>query len=123
MREDIPLLPAAAIREALVNAVTHRDYAIMGSKAQLEVFSNRVAVTSPGALPNHLSIDAVRRGGRTRSRNEQMANFMLARGFMEKRGRGYLLMRQAMREFNGTEPELAEDQTSRFVTVTFRRDA
>ena len=123
VREDIPLLPAAAIREALVNAVTHRDYAIMGSKAQLEVFSNRVAVTSPGALPNHLSIDAVRRGGRTRSRNEQMANFMLARGFMEKRGRGYLLMRQAMREFNGTEPELAEDQTSRFVTVTFRLDA
>lgn len=120
VREDIPLLPLAAIREALVNAVAHRDYAIIGSKTQLEVFANRVAVTSPGTLPNHLSLDAVRRGGRTRSRNEQLANFLLARGLMEKRGRGYLLMRKAMREFNGTEPELTEDQTSRFVTATFR---
>lgn len=120
VREDIPLLPLAAIREALVNAVAHRDYAIIGSKTQLEVFGNRVAVTSPGALPNHLSLDAIRRGGRTRSRNEQLANFLLSRGLMEKRGRGYLLMRKAMQEFNGTEPELAEDKTSRFVTATFR---
>ena len=121
VRRDTPLLPVAAIREALVNAVTHRDYAIIGAKAQLEVFADRVEVTSPGALPNHLSVDAVRRGGRTRTRNEQMANFMLAEGFMEKRGRGYLVMRQAMREFNGTEPELVEDATSRFVTVRFLR--
>ena len=119
-RQDIPVLPLPAIREALVNAVTHRDYAITGSKTQLEVFADRVDVTSPGALPNHLSLAAVRRGGRTRTRNEQMANFMLARGFMEKRGRGYLVMRQAMLEFNGTEPSLAEDRDSRFVTVTFR---
>ena len=119
-RQDVPMLPLAAIREALVNAVAHRDYAIIGSKAQLEVFTDRVEVTSPGTLPNHLSLDAVRRGGRTRTRNEQLANFMLARGFMEKRGRGYLVMRQAMLEFNGTEPSIAEDRDSRFVTVTFR---
>ena len=122
VREDIPLLPVAAIREALVNAVAHRDYAIIGSKIQLEVFTDRVDVTSPGALPNHLPIDAVRQGGRTRTRNEQMASFMLARGFMEQRGRGYLLMRRAMREFNGTEPELKEDKAARFFTVTLRLD-
>ena len=120
VREDIPLLPAAAIREAVVNAVAHRDYAIVGSKIQLEVFSDRVEVTSPGALPNHLSVDALRQGGRIRSRNEQMASFLLARGFMERRGRGYPLMRKAMREFNGTEPELREDREARFFTVTFR---
>lgn len=45
---------------------------------------------------------------------------MLARGVMEQRGRGYLLMRQAMREFNGTEPELMEDAAARFFTVTLR---
>ena len=121
VRRDTPVLPVAAIREALVNAVTHRDYAIIGAKAQLEVFADRVEVTSPGALPNHLSVDAVRRGGRTRTRNEQMANFMLAEGFMEKRGRGYMVMRRAMREFNGTEPQLVEDAASRFVTVRFER--
>lgn len=119
VRQDIPLLPVAAIREALVNAVTHRDYAITGSKVQLEVFTDRVAVTSPGALPNHLSVDAMRQGGRTRTRNEQMADFMLARGFMAKRGRGFSVMREAMLEFNGAEPGIAEDRDSRFVTVTF----
>ena len=119
-RNDTPLLPTVAIREALVNAVAHRDYTIIGSKVQLEVFTDRVQVTSPGALPNQLSVAAVRQGGRTCSRNEQMANFLLACGFMERRGRGYLLMRKAMREFNGTEPELTEDREVRFFTVTFR---
>ena len=123
VREDIPLLPFVAIREALVNAVAHRDYAIIGSKVQIEVFADRVEITSPGTLPNHLSIDALRRGGRTRTRNEQIANFLLERGFMEKRGRGYPVMRRAMREFNDTEPVLTEDRAARFFTVTFQIDS
>ena len=45
--------PEAALREALVNAVIHRDYAITGSQVLLEVFDDRIVVTSPGALPNH----------------------------------------------------------------------
>lgn len=119
-REDTPLLPLAAIREALVNAVVHRDYAITGSKVLFEVFYDRVSVTSPGSLPNHISVAAVRAGGRTRSRNELMANYMLDRQFMEKRGRGWMVMRKAMAAFNGTEPELLHDEESRFVTVIFR---
>ena len=119
-RQDAPLLPLAAIREALVNAVVHRDYAITGSKVLFEVFYDRVAVTSPGRLPNHMSAAAVRAGGRTRSRNELMANYMLDRQFMEKRGRGWMVMRKAMAAFNGTAPELLYDEESRFVTVTFR---
>ena len=113
------MLPLVAMREALVNAVVHRDYAIIGSKVLLEVFTDRIEITSPGTLPNHLKVAAVCRGGRTRSRNEQMANYMLERQFMEKRGRrGWLVMRKAMREFNGTEPRLEEDAVSRFVTET-----
>ena len=95
IRQDIPLRPLVAMREALVNAVVHRDYAIIGSKVLLEVFTDRLEITSPGTLPNHLTIAAVCRGGRTRSRNEQMANYMLERRFMEKRGRGWLVMRKA----------------------------
>ena len=119
-RKDIPLIPPRAVREALVNAVVHRDYAISGSKVLFEVFHDRVQITSPGTLPNHLSVAAVRAGGRTRSRNEQLANFMLERRFMERRGRGWLVMQSAMDEFNGTEPELTQDEQSRFVTVTLR---
>ena len=119
-RKDIPLLPPTAMREALVNAVVHRDYAISGSKVLLEVFYDRVQITSPGTLPNHLSAAAVFAGGRTRSRNKQLAKFMLKRRFMEQRGRGWLVMRHAMQEFNGTTPELDQDEDSRFVTVTLR---
>ena len=122
IREDRYLLPRAAVRESLVNAAVHRDYAITGSKILLEVFDRRVDVTSPGALPSHMTPDRVRAGANPRSRNESMAHFMSARGFMEQRGRGWLIMRREMRAFNGTEPELMQDEGSKFVRVTFRLD-
>ena len=122
IREDRPLLPRTAIREALVNAVVHREYSITGSKVLLEVFSRYVHVTSPGTLPNHMRVESVRAGAHPRSRNESLANFMLAMGFMEQRGRGWPLLRQAMREFNDTEPELVHDKQSRFVRVSFVLD-
>ena len=120
IREDRYLLPRAAIREALVNAVTHRDYAITGSMAFLEVFASRVDVTSPGSLPNHMTVEQVRAGANPRARNDSMGHFMAAMGFMEKRGRGWLIMRREMQAFNGTEPELIQDERNRFVRVTFR---
>ena len=122
IREDRLLLPRPAIREALVNAVVHRDYAITGSKVLLEVFGRHVDVTSPGTLPNHMSVESVRAGAHPRSRNESLANYMLAMGFMEQRGRGWPMMRRDMREFNGSEPEIAQDDRNRYVRVTFRLD-
>ena len=121
-REDRYLLPRRAVREALANAVTHRDYAITGSKVLLEVFDHRVDVTSPGTLPNHMTVERVRAGANPRSRNESLAHFMAAMGFMEQRGRGWLIMRREMRGFNGTEPELIQDERNQFVRVTFRLD-
>ena len=118
-RRDVPPMPESALREALVNAVI-RDYAVTGSQILLEVFDDRVAVTSPGALPNHMTVEQARRGGAPRSRNEMMANAMVVRGLMERRGRGWLTMRHAMARFNGTEPELVSDERNRFVRVTFR---
>ena len=122
VREDRFLLPRPAIREALVNAVTHRDYAITGSKVLFEVFASRVDVTSPGALPNHMTVEQVRAGANPRARNDSMAYFMAAMGFMEQRGRGWLIMRREMQLFNGTQPELLQDERNRFVRVTFRLD-
>ena len=118
-RRDIPLVPENALREALVNAVIHRDYAITGSQVLLEVFDDRIVVTSPGALPNHMTVDQARNGGAPRSRNEMMANAMVVSGLMERRGRGWLTMRHAMMRFNGTEPDLVSDERNRFVRVTF----
>ena len=119
VREGRPLLPQSAIQEALVNAVVHRDYAITGSKVLLEVFARHVDVTSPGGLPNHMSVQSVRAGGHPRSRNESMANFMQVMGLMEQRGRGWPVMRKAMREFNGTDPDIVQDDRAKYVRVTF----
>ena len=122
IREDRYLLPLIALRESLVNAVVHREYSITGSRVNLEVFTDRVVVTSPGALPNHMTIDSVRAGGRPRSRNEAMVNYMVTMRMMEQRGRGWPVMRQLMREFNGTEPGIVQDEDSKFVRVTFQLD-
>lgn len=118
-RIDIPMAPEVALREAVVNAVIHRDYAITGSQVLLEVFADRIVVTSPGALPNHMTVERATGGGAPRSRNEMMANAMVVRRLMERRGRGWLVIRRAMREHNGTEPTLENDPISRIVRVTF----
>jgi len=117
-REDELLLPEKAVREALVNAVVHRDYAITGSKVLFEVFDDRVVVSSPGRLPNSITPESVRAGGHPRSRNELLANYMAAMGMMEQRGRGWSVIRRAMLEHNGIEPDLQEDREARFVRVT-----
>ena len=123
VRKDSLLLPLEALRESLVNAVVHRDYSITGSKVLLEVFEQHVDVTSPGGLPNHMEVDSVRAGGHPRSRNESMANFMLEMGFMEKRGKGWPVMRRAMREFNGTEPEIIQGTAGDFVRLRFHLES
>ena len=119
IRTDRWLLPETALREALVNAVVHRDYAITGSNVLLEVYDRHVDVTSPGTLPNHMTVESVRAGAHPRSRNESMANYMLEKRFMEKRGRGWPVMRKSMLEFNGTEPDLLQDDKGAYVRVTF----
>ena len=83
------------------------------------MFDGRIAVTRPGALPNHMTVEQARLGGAPRSRNEMMANAMVVRQLMGRRGRGWLMMRHAMRRFNGTEPALLNDVRNRFVRVTF----
>ena len=120
IRSDRHLLPRRAIREALANAVTHRDYAITGSRVLLEVFDHHVDVTSPGTLPNHMTVERVRAGANPRSRNESLAHFMAGMGFMEPRGRGWPIMRGEMRAFNATEPDLVHDEPNKSVRVRFQ---
>jgi ATP-dependent DNA helicase RecG len=120
-RTDVPLVPFRALREGLVNAVVHRDYAIMGSKVLFEVFSDRIDITSPGELPNHMQVAMALVGGHPRSRNELIANYMTVFRWMELRGRGLPIIRTQMREFNGTEPELLNSRDGRYVRLTLRR--
>ena len=122
LREDNRPPLVRALREALVNAVIHREYAITGSPVLFEVFGDRIDVTSPGALPNHMEVESVQSGSRPRSRNESMAHAMVVARLMERRGRGWPVMRRSIREFNGTEPELVNEERGKFVRVRFRID-
>ncbi len=120
-RTDVPLVPMRALREALVNAVVHRDYSIIGSAVMLDVLQDRVLITSPGSLPNHMTTASVRAGGRPRSRNELMVNAMVVARLMERRGRGWLLMKQQMAIHDRPEPEIENDRAGRTVQIRLWR--
>ena len=117
-RHDQTLAPVDALREALVNAVIHRDYAITGSPILVDVFPNRIEITSPGTLPNGMDVEMLRSGGITRSRNELMAHYAASIALMERRGMGWLAIEDAMREWGGPTPRVEENRKVRWVRVT-----
>ena len=116
-RSDRFVLPIIALREAVVNAVIHRDYAITGTPITVDVFRDRIEIASPGSLPNRMTLEKVRRGGSTRSRNEAMAHYAVGMGLMEQRGMGWPVIEEAMQRFNGTTPRIEEDRESAWVRV------
>jgi ATP-dependent DNA helicase RecG len=68
-REDIPAYPIEAVREAIVNALVHRDYLLSGTDVELSIYEDRMEVISPGRLPNgitpRLSLPGAFRDGRS----------------------------------------------------------
>jgi len=85
IRKDIPIYPKVAIREFVANALIHQDFAITGMPITIELFSNRLSITNPGAPLNDVNrlIDLP-----PRSRNEMLAQSMLLLGICERRGSG-----------------------------------
>jgi len=89
--------PRKAIREALVNAFAHRDYADTARKVRLEVFRNKVVVSSPGYPPKPLTLAKLRQGRYDSCRrNPVLAECLAALGMMEQRGTGFERIRAAM---------------------------
>jgi ATP-dependent DNA helicase RecG len=102
--------PTEAIREAIVNAIAHRDYSIAVTDIELSLYSDRLEVISPGRLPNTVTVDKMRLGYRA-TRNELLKEILRDYGYVEARGMGvrYRII-QGMREHNNTEPDLIEEQ-------------
>ena len=89
--------PRKAIREALVNAFAHRDYADTARKVRLEVFRDKVVVSSPGYPPKPLTLAKLRQGRYDSCRrNPVLAECLAALGMMEQRGTGFERIRAAM---------------------------
>ena len=114
-RTDLPQYSEAALFEAIVNAVVHRDYSIRGSRIRLSMFTDRVELNSPGGLPNNLTIDSM--DVRQSTRNEALASIFgripvgESRGssnrqfFMERRGDGVPIILRETEALSGKIPE------------------
>ncbi len=86
--KDEPLFPPLALREALVNALVHRDYSIPGGAVSVAVYDNRVEITSTGTLPFGLTVSDLMRDHLSKPRNPLLAEVFYRRGLIEKWGRG-----------------------------------
>ena len=108
--------PPEVIRELVVNALAHRDWT-RRNDIRLIVFGDRMEVTSPGALPNGMTIEKVR-SGQQAPRNTNMVRILRDYGMMDDRGMG--IRRKViplMREQNGSEPEFEATEDHFKVTL------
>ena len=103
--------PADAVRESIVNAVVHRDYTLAGTDVEISLYRDRLEVISPGKLPDGMAVEKMKEGCRT-ARNQQLKDVLRDYGYIE-RGLGVRhRIIKAMREHNGTEPDLIEKDDS-----------
>ena len=112
-------LPDEPVREALVNAVIHRDYLLAHTDVELGLYPDRLEVVSPGRLPNGVTVERMLAGTRA-ARNELLKDVMRDYGYLEHMGLGVpRKIVRGMREFNGSEPEFGIGEES--LTLVLRR--
>ena len=105
--------PESVIREAMVNALVHRDYSIAGTDILLSIYSDRLEIQSPGRLPNTVTPQGMKLGMRY-ARNQTLVNIMRDYGYVDARGMGVRnKIIPGMQAHNGTDPEFIEEE-SRF---------
>ena len=114
-REDMPEYSTAAVFEAVVNAVVHRDYSMSSRRIRLSMFNGCLEIDSPGQLPNGMSIEGMETSQATR--NEVLASVFgripvgdmpgstLQRFLMERRGDGVSIIKSETMESSGNQPQ------------------
>ena len=116
-RLDHPQFDMAAVFEAMVNAVAHRDYSIHGSKIRLRLFSDRLELYSPGSLPNTIAVEEL--AYLQSARNEIITSLLAKcpvppdeewlttdrRTMMDKRGEGVRIIMENSERLSGRLPE------------------
>ncbi len=114
-RVDIPEYPFEAVREAVINAIAHRDYNRRGAPIMVAVFDDRVEVKNPGGLLPGLKIKSLE--GKHSTRNEMICRIFHETMDMERFGTGIGKMKNLMKAHGLTEPTFAEEGD--FFAVTF----
>ncbi|HLC55033.1 MAG TPA: ATP-binding protein, partial [Candidatus Nanoarchaeia archaeon] len=101
-REEKFQYPLEVIREAIVNAVAHRDY-FSKDAIQIYILSDRLEITNPGSLPQNLPKELF--GTLSAQRNPISYRLLRDYGYVEGLGSGVPRMINAMREYGLTDPE------------------
>ncbi len=110
-------IPYDVLREAIINAVTHRDYTVKDFPITIEVFDDRVEVRNPGGLP--VPMGPTEFGKMSFPRNVVIAEMMLRIELIEKMGMGISKMRSLCRETGNPEPEF--EYEGGFFMVVFKK--
>ncbi len=118
-RETRYEIPYRAIREAIANAVAHRDYRI-SSTIDVALFDDRIEIWSPGTLPDGMTLPLLRKEHASVLRNPALAELLYLAGYIEHWGTGIGNMKKWMLQYDLPEPEYREDGVS-FVIVLNRK--
>ncbi len=104
-RVDDPLYPPAALREAIANALCHRDYSIGGGSVSVAIYDDRLEIASTGVLPFDLTPADLTRPHPSRPWNPLIAQAFYRRGIIETWGRGTLKMAELTEQAGLPSPE------------------
>lgn len=115
-RVEMPKIPPRVIREALANAVAHRSYESAGSAVRVDLYQSHVSMTSPGGLPEPVTLENLRY--QQSARNDRILGALRRLGLAEDLGKGIDRMQDDMADELLQPPEFADDGS--FFTVTLR---
>lgn len=105
-RIDDPLYPQTALREALANALCHRDYSIGGGAVSIAIFDDRLEISNTGDLHFGITAEDLLRPHRSRPWNPLIAQTFYRCGIIESWGRGTIKMAELMKQAGLPEPEI-----------------
>lgn len=114
-RQDWTQFPLGAVREALVNAVAHRDYSVRGEGIRIALFGDRMECYSPGRLPGHVTLQNIVE--ERFSRNETLVQVLSDYGLIERLGYGIDRMLRQMADAGLPPPEFRETAAGFLVTL------
>lgn len=107
------MYPEDACREALTNAIAHRDYSNEGRSIEIKIFDDRMEITSPGGLLSNISItDLKKLTGIHQSRNSFVARVLKEIGYMREMGEGIRRIFSLMKQSDLMQPELTSNQNT-----------
>lgn len=119
-RIDQPAIPVLALREALLNAVSHRDYANHSASLSLAIYDDRLELWNNGELMPPLKIEDLKKPHESHSRNEEIATIFYKRGWVEGWGTGTLRMAGYCKKNGTPEPEFMEFSGGFMVIFRFK---